>query len=193
MIAGPSQCGKTTFTKLLLQYADVLFERPIRKIVYCYGQWQEYFQDMASQITFVERIPEDVPALFPMGCRPGILMLDDLMRNCSEDERILDLLTKVSHHCDVTCIYLTQNIFPMLITSLPLIIIGIHWVSEPWNNKLLQGTFLRMRKFSRCHLAAVWLSHVGFTSANTGYPTITYQHTACLTIFACGLRQQANP
>ena len=108
MIAGPSQCGKTTFTKLLLQYADVLFERPIRKIVYCYGQWQECFQDMASQITFVEGIPEDIPALFPMGCRPGILVLDDLMRNCSEDERILDLFTKVSHHCDVTCIYLTQ-------------------------------------------------------------------------------------
>ena len=84
----------------------------IRKIVYCYGQWQECFQDMASQITFVEGIPEDIPALFPMGCRPGILVLDDLMRNCSEDERILDLFTKVSHHCDVTCIYLTQNLFP---------------------------------------------------------------------------------
>ena len=39
MIAGPSQCGKTTFTKQLLQQADFLFERPIRKIVYCYGQW----------------------------------------------------------------------------------------------------------------------------------------------------------
>ena len=156
MIAGPSQCGKTTFTKLLLQYADVLFERPIRIIVYCYGQWQECFQDMASQITFVEGIPEDIPALFPMGCRPGILVLDDLMRNCSEDERILDLFTKVSHHCDVTCIYLTQNLFPpakfsrsilsMLITSLPLIILGIHWVSEPWLNKLLQGTFLTYGK-----------------------------------------------
>ena len=70
----------------LFQYADVLFERPICKIVYCYGQWQECFQDMASQITFVEGIPEDIPALFPMGCRPGILVLDDLMRNCSEDE-----------------------------------------------------------------------------------------------------------
>ena len=34
------------------------------------------------------------------------------MRNCSDDERILDLFTKVSHHCDVTCIYLTQNLFP---------------------------------------------------------------------------------
>ena len=112
MIAGPSQCGKTTFTKLLLQCSDVLFERPIRKIVYCYGQWQECFQDMVSQITFVEGIPEDIPAIFPMGCCPGILVLDDLMRNCSEDERILDLFTKVSHHCGVTCIYLTLNLFP---------------------------------------------------------------------------------
>ena len=158
MIAGPSQCGKTTFTKLLLQYADVLFERPIRKIVYCYGQWQECFQDMASQITFVEGIPEDIPALFPMGCRPGILVLDDLMRNCSEDERILDLFTKVSHHCDVTCIYLTQNLFPPgkfsrsislnahYIIAFNNIYIMIHWVSEPWLNKLLQGTFLTYGK-----------------------------------------------
>ena len=156
MIAGPRQCGKATFTKLLLQCSDVLFERPIRKIVYCYGQWQEWFQDIPSQITFVEGITEDIPALFPMGCRPGILVLDDLIRNCSEDERILDLFTKVSHHCDVTFIYLTQNLFPpgnfqevflsMLITSLPLIILVIHCVSEPWLNKLLQGTFLTYGK-----------------------------------------------
>ena len=112
MIAGPSQCGKTTFTKQLLEQADSLFERPIRKIVYCYGQWQECFRNMTAQVTFVEGIPEDIPSLFPANCRPGILVLDDLMRNCSDDERILDLFTKVSHHCDVTCIYLTQNLFP---------------------------------------------------------------------------------
>jgi len=67
---------------------------------------------MRSQITFVEGIPEDIPSLFPVSCRPGILVLGDLMRNCSDDERVLDLFTKVSHHCDVTCIYLTQNLFP---------------------------------------------------------------------------------
>ena len=38
-IAGLSQCGKTTFTGQLLEQADSLFKRPIRKIVYCYGQW----------------------------------------------------------------------------------------------------------------------------------------------------------
>ena len=47
-----------------------------------------------------------------MNHKSGILVLDDLMRNCSEDERTLDLFTKVSHRCDVTCIYLTQNLFP---------------------------------------------------------------------------------
>ena len=51
---------------------------------------------MASQITFVEGIPEDIPALFPLYCRTGILVLDDFMRNCSEDEHILDLFTSVS-------------------------------------------------------------------------------------------------
>ena len=60
----------------------------------------------------MEGIPNDIPALFPPPYRPGLLVLDDLMRNCSEDLRILDLFTKVSHHCDVTCIYLTQNLFP---------------------------------------------------------------------------------
>ena len=46
------------------------------------------------------------------GKNPGVLVLDDLMRHCSDDERILDLFTKVSHHCHVTCIFLTQNLFP---------------------------------------------------------------------------------
>ena len=39
-------------------------------------------------MTFVEGIPEDISALFLLHCRPGILVLDDLMRNCSGDERI---------------------------------------------------------------------------------------------------------
>ena len=166
-----------------IQYADVLFERPIRKIVYCYGQWQECFQDMAPQITFVEGIPEDIPALFPMGCRPGILVLDDLMRNCSEDERILDLFTKVSYRCDVTCIYLSQNLFPpgkfsqsfsrnahyIIAFNNPRDTLGFRTLAQ----QAFAGHVSRTGKFSRCHLAAIWLSCVRFTSANTGYPTIT--------------------
>ncbi|CAH3027087.1 unnamed protein product [Porites evermanni] len=50
MIAGPSQCGKTTFTKLLLQYADVLFERPIRKIMVFLKIFRLYFQWVVVQV-----------------------------------------------------------------------------------------------------------------------------------------------
>ena len=168
MIAAPSQCGKTTFTKLLLQYADVLFERPIRKIVYCYGQWQECFQDMASQITFVEGIPEDIPALFPIGCRPGILVLDDLMRNCSEDKRILDLFTKVSHHCDVTCIYLTQNLFPPGKFSIS-ISLNAHYIIALNNPGDTSGfRTLAQQGFAR-HVPYVWESFQDATSQPYGY------------------------
>ena len=48
----------------------------------------------------------------PQHLRPGILVLDDLMRDCGEDQHGLDLFTRGSHHNDVTCIYLTQNLFP---------------------------------------------------------------------------------
>lgn len=86
IVAGLSHCGKTTFTRQLLQQTDSLFERPIRKIVYCHGQWQESFKDMAPQVTFIEGIPEDIPSIFPPNCRPGILILDDfacLESSCS--------------------------------------------------------------------------------------------------------------
>lgn len=53
---------------------------------------------MASYATFLEGVPEDIPALFPMGCRPGIPVLGGLMRKFSEYKRILDRFTKVSHH-----------------------------------------------------------------------------------------------
>ena len=107
---------------------------------------------MGNQVTLVEGIPEDISTLFPSHCRPGIIVLDDLMRNCSGDERILDLFTKVSHHCDVTCIYLTQTSFhlesfPAAFLSMPttllrLITLAIHWDSGHWHNKPLRDKCL---------------------------------------------------
>ena len=54
---------------------------------------------MASQIMFVEGIPEDIFALFPLHCHPGILVLDDFMRNCSEDAHILHLFFASIYKC----------------------------------------------------------------------------------------------
>lgn len=110
---GPKSMRQDDVKKLLAQYADVLFEKRIRKIVYCSGQWKLCFLDMESHITFVEVIPENIPPLFPVGCRPEILVLDDLIRNCSECGRILDIFTNLSYQCDVICTYLTQNLITL--------------------------------------------------------------------------------
>ena len=113
IVAGPSQCGKTTFTRSLLRSTSRAFDRPVRRIVYCYGELQRCFKAMQREgIHFHKGIPKNIRTLFPNHLRPGILVLDDLMRDCGKDQHVLDFLTKESHHNDVTCIYLTQNLFP---------------------------------------------------------------------------------
>ena len=39
-------------------------------------------------------------------------MLDDLMVEGGEDEELLDLFTKLSHHQNITVLYLCQDMFP---------------------------------------------------------------------------------
>ena len=41
-----------------------------------------------------------------------LLILDDLMREGSDDQRVLDLFTRDSHHKGITVIYMTQDMFP---------------------------------------------------------------------------------
>ena len=112
MVVGPSGSGKTVFTtKLLVDHPD-LFETPPKKIVYCYGAWQDGFQRMKQHgIQFHEGIPDSelLPKWFPKG---GLLVLDDLMEEGGKDKRVLDLFTKHSHHRNVTVLYLCQDMFP---------------------------------------------------------------------------------
>ena len=48
---------------------------------------------------------------FPQG--QGVMVLDDLMDEGSNDKRVLDLFTKHSSHQNVTVIYLCQDMFPV--------------------------------------------------------------------------------
>ena len=113
-VVGPLGCGKTVFTeKMLLDNAE-LFDDSSTLIRYCYGAWQDRFQTMKDRgVQFHEGIPnhQDLVQWFPHG--GGILVLDDLMDEGSNDKRVLDLFTKHSHHQIVTVIYLCQDMFPV--------------------------------------------------------------------------------
>ena len=99
MISGPSQCGKTCLTLKLLKNAEEMFTDEIRKIIYCYGAYQpcfEKFKEQIPNIQFVEGFPETILDLFEN--QPGILIVDDLMGSCSNDQLMADIMTKHSHH-----------------------------------------------------------------------------------------------
>ena len=62
-------------------------------------------------ISFVEGYPDDLYKMLD-GCDNTMVVLDDLMTQCCDNQQVADLFTKGSHHRGITVMYLTQNLFP---------------------------------------------------------------------------------
>ena len=97
MVVGPSSSGKTVFVEKLLKERSQLFNNPYNPAVYCYGAYQPTtFERMKKEqgIHFYEGIP-DTKLLdkWYKKTKGGVLILNDLMREGSDDNRVLDLFT----------------------------------------------------------------------------------------------------
>jgi hypothetical protein len=104
VVSGPTGSGKTAFVFKLIENMKEMITPTPSKVVYCYGEYQPLF-DNYPRIEFHEGLPD--VAMFD-GV-PTLLILDDLMGEA--DDVVTKLFTKVSHHRNVSIIYLTQNIF----------------------------------------------------------------------------------
>ena len=76
--------------------------------------YQKEFAELSKtvpNIQFVEGFPND---LYDMtdAHDSSMVILDDLMSQCSNDQRVVDLFTRGSHHRGITVLFLTQNLFP---------------------------------------------------------------------------------
>ena len=105
IIAGPSGSGKTVFTRKLIEHASRIIDPPPQRIVWCYGIYQPFFNEMKS-VEFIEGVPD--VNLFD-GQQRTLLILDDLMHET--DDRVSQIFTRVSHHKSLSVLYLTQNLF----------------------------------------------------------------------------------
>jgi hypothetical protein len=105
IIAGPTKAGKTVYTFKLISEAHEQITPPPQKIVYCYGEYQPVFNDH-PHITFHEGLPdvEDFD-----GKQRTLLIIDDLMKEAGDG--VEKIFTKISHHRNVSVIFLTQNLF----------------------------------------------------------------------------------
>ena len=107
IVAGPTGCGKTQFTKRVIQYASIIIQPPPQKIVWCYGVYQKLFDEI-RHVEFQEGLPK-------MNQFDGneriLLILDDLMRELSSSTSAVDIFTRMSHHMNISVMYLSQNVF----------------------------------------------------------------------------------
>ena len=83
-----------------------MIEPPPQKIWYCYGEYQPLFAQY-PHVIFNEGLPD---ISYFDGKEPTLLVIDDLMQETNDT--VSNIFTKISHHRNVSVLYLTQNLFP---------------------------------------------------------------------------------
>ena len=113
LIAGLTCCGKTQFVKRVLEAGEEMIEGAPEKIIWCYGICQPAYDEMQRTIptlTFIEGVPSDLESMISPSIR-NLVVLEDLMQELSNNNRITSLFTKGCHHRNLSVIFLLQNIF----------------------------------------------------------------------------------
>ncbi len=105
IVAGPSGSGKSVFSIKLIENADKMIDAPPERILWCYGVYQSFFNNLKT-VEFHEGLP-DVESFD--GKLRTLLIIDDLMHET--DDRVSKIFTRVSHHKNLSVLYLTQNLF----------------------------------------------------------------------------------
>jgi len=113
LVAGATGCGKTQFVKRLLENPEVMFNEAPESIIWCYGMHQPAYNEMAvtlPNITFVEGLPDDLEERIDPSIR-NLVIIDDLMSEVSNNQKLTNIFTKGCHHRNLSCIFILQNIF----------------------------------------------------------------------------------
>ena len=107
-VTGGTSSGKSFWTRRLLENAQVMMHPPPDRIIYAYGEWQEMFTEM-KDVEFVRGVTESLVSrenLHGHTC----LVIDDLSDEV--DEKLIGaLFTKLSHHRQISVIFLLNNLF----------------------------------------------------------------------------------
>jgi len=123
VVSGMSQSGKSTLVGALLKrkddIIDTLGKGRIKKITYCYSEYQPSFFSKLKidipEIKFHKGLPEE----YSDGTdNPSIVVLDDLMNEASKSDDTLAAFTRTCHHRNVCLIILVQNFFHKALRSI---------------------------------------------------------------------------
>ena len=110
-VFGLTRCGETRLVRRILE--EQLIQPFARRIIWVSSVWQPDYDMIREQypnIEFEKGWRDEIFNLLTSEKR-NILILDDQMGVASSSKSVSDLLTKGSHHCYLTVIYLVQNVY----------------------------------------------------------------------------------
>lgn len=107
MLAGSSNSGKTELCKSLLLHRKQMFDPPPERVIWCYSEYQPSYDNIID-VEFNEGM-FDLDTLNTS--QRTLIIYDDLSHDELVDKEMVRIFTKLSHHRNLSCIYITQNVF----------------------------------------------------------------------------------
>ena len=115
MTVGMSGVGKTYWVMKLLEHAQQSIQPPPERVVWSYSHWQPAYtrlQQILPWIEFVRGIPVDMEQDWYFDPKVNnLFVIDDQMQESSNNDQIMNLFTKGSHHRNLSVLYLLQNAY----------------------------------------------------------------------------------
>lgn len=116
VITGATGSGKSSWVSRFLHHLKEMYVKdPPKKVLYCYGVYQELFakiEHSIPNISFRQGLPseEDVDELSSSG-EHTLIVLDDLMHQVVQSQDMELLFTQGCHHRHISVILITQALF----------------------------------------------------------------------------------
>jgi hypothetical protein len=100
VLCGPTVSGKTEFvTKLLIYYQTKIKPIPV-KITFYFSEYQTAYDELKAIVPFIE-FKEGLPSIEAFETINQLIILDDLTMETKDNEDILAIFTRMSHHREI--------------------------------------------------------------------------------------------
>lgn len=119
IMSGPTQSGKSTLLARILDNKDVMFKDwndkrlKFKKIAWHHDADQHLHKELKRikkpRIKFERGLPDE--EVLKLNKKPMLLIIDDLMKETPNSDVVGNIFTKISHHNNISVIYLIQNLF----------------------------------------------------------------------------------
>lgn len=111
IISGPPLAGKTRFAMRLIDEAHRLMNPPPENIVWFYGEDTSDLQRIREKgVRTISGLPEDGFEEY-ISSDKNLFIFDDMMTDVSSDKSLTRLVTRASHHRNISVLFLTQDHF----------------------------------------------------------------------------------